>query len=320
MRTFKVLLYAASALFLSAYGDEFPSQLRQPFLYKMMKEIDTLPADNFTAKPVRVTDVGAKVTPEEDSLMRRMIKHSAATYCSDGALRLWTCKHCRALERVELVAVADDLLTGGKAYVAVDHALKTIVVAFRGSSNIRNWVMDFNIGMVDLDVGDGTKGIRVHQGFLQYSNAIGAKIIPTVRTLVSKHKNYTITITGHSLGGAVSSLSSLMLKRQLNIPWSSIKLVTFGQPRVGNEAFANWMNRQASTHLRVVNNRDKVPHVPPYTMGYAHHHREIFLVGKTIKSCTSLELEDATCSNSRVPLLSTLDHINYLDVNFTFLC
>ncbi|KAJ9060192.1 hypothetical protein DSO57_1033500 [Entomophthora muscae] len=53
-----------------------------------------------------------------------------------------------------------------------------------------------------------------------------------------------------------------MLKQQLKIPWSGIKLVTFGQPQVGNKAFANWMNSQASTHLCVVNNRNKAPMYP----------------------------------------------------------
>lgn len=320
MKISKVALFSLSSFVFQAGAEEMPDAAKQPFLYEMMKGIMSLPADNFTATAKMAGHVDTSVAPDDVTLMRRMVQYSAATYCYDLTLKPWLCTHCRKLDKVDLISVESDLITGGKAMVTVDHNLKAIVVAFRGSSNIRNWVTDFNILLGDLDVGDGSQGVQVHIGFLRYANDIGAKIIPTVRMLLNKYTDYTVAVTGHSLGGAVADLASVMLKKELNIPWSKIRLVTFGAPRVGNAVYAMWMNRQSSTHLRVVNNRDKVPHIPPNVWGFIHHNREIFLDGPAMTSCVSAELEDPTCSNSRVPFLDVWDHINYLDVNFAFIC
>jgi predicted lipase len=43
-----------------------------------------------------------------------------------------------------------------------------------------------------------------------------------------------VTFTGHSLGGALASLSALRTALEKLRPSNMIKLYTFGQPRVGN--------------------------------------------------------------------------------------
>lgn len=43
-----------------------------------------------------------------------------------------------------------------------------------------------------------------------------------------------------------------------------VQLMTFGQPRVGNAAFASHFSQHVPNTFRVTNNNDMVPHLPPY--------------------------------------------------------
>ncbi|KAL4428161.1 hypothetical protein ABPG75_002250 [Micractinium tetrahymenae] len=46
-------------------------------------------------------------------------------------------------------------------------------------------------------------------------------------------------------------------------PWAQVKLYTFGQPRVGDVAYANLVESLFAERLRIVANADPVPHAPP---------------------------------------------------------
>jgi len=105
-------------------------------------------------------------------------------------------------------------------------------------------------------------------------------------------------------------------------------VTTFGEPRVGNQAFADAYNAKVPNSWRVVNGGDTVPHTPLFEFGYYHEGVEIWLdeAGtKDVVVCTSELQSDDECSNSLVgsatlltpwtPMsamskLSTEDHCN----------
>lgn len=86
-------------------------------------------------------------------------------------------------------------------------------------------------------------------------------------------------ITGHSLGGALASIYSLYMKMTETGMWNNenTALITFGQPRVGDEAYANLHDKLISPHrkLRIVYKNDLVA-VIPYR-GFHHHSRKVWL-------------------------------------------
>jgi predicted lipase len=49
---------------------------------------------------------------------------------------------------------------------------------------------------------------------------------------------------GHSLGGALSIFCAMDLVTQKIVPGNRISVINFGQPRVGNKAFADYFNKQ----------------------------------------------------------------------------
>jgi predicted lipase len=50
-------------------------------------------------------------------------------------------------------------------------------------------------------------------------------------------------VTGHSLGGALALLGAIDIKMYFGIHSKLMKLYTFGQPRVGDKAFSDWVTK-----------------------------------------------------------------------------
>lgn len=87
----------------------------------------------------------------------------------------------------------------------------------------------------------------VHQGFNDYTQvALFQKKIPKYENKTAgeflaqelqKHPDAVLYLTGHSLGGATATLAAARLA-DMGVSASQLRVVTFGAPAVGNEAFA----------------------------------------------------------------------------------
>merc|ERR1719162_2479200 len=124
-----------------------------------------------------------------------------------------------------------------------------------------------------------------------------------------------VTITGHGTSGALATLAALDLSEN-GVPVA--ELVTFGQPRVGNAAFAAFYADSAVyPHFRVTHGRDPVVHAPSASAGFSHVGREVFFN----KASSSYQLcsqggEDPACSLSVVLATGLDDHMTYMGENF----
>ncbi|MDT8452078.1 MAG: lipase family protein [Gammaproteobacteria bacterium] len=155
-------------------------------------------------------------------------------------------------------------------FLVTDDVAKTQVVVVRGTSNVENAMVNAALKLTL----DRHLGVRLHNGFSQSAQAIYTEIKPLLKT------DYVISLTGHSLGGAVA----LILAMHLDVDDFTVgKVVTFGQPKVTNVAGTN-----AFKHLdviRVVTPKDLVPLVPPFDPVdiydldvYWHSGRELILL------------------------------------------
>jgi len=109
--------------------------------------------------------------------------------------------------------------------------------------------------------------VVVHSGFLEELN----KLWPEIKKDIEKHvAERPIWTTGHSLGGAISTLAAM------RYPFENV--ITFGEPRVGSNIGAAF---KAKNHLRYVNGKDPVPTVPPeFIFAYKHHGTEKNIIVK----------------------------------------
>jgi len=146
-----------------------------------------------------------------------------------------------------------------------------IIVAFRGTQPNRamDWFVDFRAtrGAWAHNIG------HVHDGFYgALRNVWGVtlangEVLP--RRLLNPG-NKTIWITGHSLGGALAELCAAQALFVSKTPVQGV--YTFGQPRVGDKDFADALNAKLGSGIfRFVNDRDIVPRVPLFTMGFCHY-------------------------------------------------
>jgi predicted lipase len=105
--------------------------------------------------------------------------------------------------------------SAGFGYVAV-LGEKTISVVWRGTDNIGGWIKDFTFLQVAYP---GVAGAFVHKGFydVYLSNQPQVKGI-LQQALQSCPKCTEIVVSGHSLGGALSTLSALAIKGQTSLP------------------------------------------------------------------------------------------------------
>ena len=92
-------------------------------------------------------------------------------------------------------------------------------------------------------------------------------------------------MTGYSLGSALTTIAAL----DLHAIFGKVdQLYTYGEPRVGNEAFASFVTASIPERYRVIHYADIVPHVPPQLpVPYAHFANEIWYdeAVKTFKQC-----------------------------------
>jgi len=145
------------------------------------------------------------------------------------------------------------------------HNADEIIVIFRGTTNARDWLTNVKIRKAPADW--LLKDVGVHRGFLAALRSVKAevrRVVQELRVITDKR----LTITGHSLGGALAMLCALDLEDGYE---PVHEVVTFGQPRVGDAAFRDYYNTLLGARtIRVVNQIDAVTRLPLWVMGYRH--------------------------------------------------
>jgi pimeloyl-ACP methyl ester carboxylesterase len=148
-------------------------------------------------------------------------------------------------------------------FVEKDPSNRTQTISVRGTAAKPNVWEDLEIALIP----DSILGIPVHRGFQADAAAIYEDVVPYIR------KDWPIRLTGHSLGGAVAALLAAYFEKQ---GYTVDRVVTFGQPKVTTTLPPRF---DLPETLRVVNDRDVVPMVPPYTRvrPYEHFAPEVIL-------------------------------------------
>lgn len=183
---------------------------------------------------------------------------------------------------------------------------KEVVVSWRGTKDAKNWLEDFSFAFTDYPK---CKGCQLHEGFYFDYLSVHNTLIKQVTDLLAKYGDVKFVVTGSSMGSALASISALELQLAFRKP---VELHSFGCPRVGNPDFAHFLSQSITNRIRVVHNRDVIPHVPFESLGYRHYAYEVLFDEdmKNYQVCDSSG-EDPKCSNRFDPNYSIEDHITY---------
>ncbi|KAL4061893.1 Alpha/Beta hydrolase protein [Scleroderma yunnanense] len=236
------------------------------------------------ASIVSAISVRQSITPLSTSQINSFTPYTyfaSAAYCTATQTLAWNCgTNCQANSGFKPVASGGDGSSVQYWYVGYDPSLSTVIVAHQGTdpSKILPLVTDADIMLTTLDptLFPGiSSGIEVHSGFKDAQAATATDILAAVQTAMSKYGTSSVTIIGHSLGAAISLLDSVYLL--LHLPGgTSFNTITHGLPRVGNQAFANYVD--ANLHLIHINNReDPIPICPGMSLGFVHPAGEVHI-------------------------------------------
>ncbi|TFK17672.1 lipase [Coprinopsis marcescibilis] len=199
--------------------------------------------------------------------------YASTAYCQPEAILQWSCgANCDANPTFQPLAAGGDGADVQFWYVGIDPTLETIIVSHQGTdpSKIDPLLTNADIRLDELDavffpgIDDS---VKVHNGFTEAHAETAVQIRDAVQNAINQSNLTSITLVGHSLGGALSLLDAVSLP--LFFPTATFKTIVYGMPRVGNQAFAEHVNQNVNLD-RINNKDDVVPIIPGRFLGFSH--------------------------------------------------
>eukprot|EP00198_Chlamydomonas_reinhardtii_P003239 XP_001692575.1 predicted protein [Chlamydomonas reinhardtii] len=200
---------------------------------------------------------------------------------------------------------------------------RDIFLIFRGTDGITDTFITDLAGLCKSNQDFKATTTCIHDGFLSaYRTArdqVYAALIKVILGLKAARlpdgsswypKNttlpqpFTMWLTGHSLGGALATLSALDLVVNQGLTIGGV--YTFGSPRVGDDRFRIMYEQSglANVTWRFVHRKDAIPQVPPKGVGnFQHVVPATMLEGGTCKAWPEEDCPSAGCG------LSGADHL-----------
>ena len=175
-----------------------------------------------------------------------------------------------------------------------------ICATFRGSNSLTDWYYNFMRGKIQIK-----NDIYAHKGFIKqlFTTAIYNRMSSNIITLLKQYPTYKLYITGHSSGGALSTLFGYLLSNE--IPDIPINIVSFASPRVGNYAFkCDFMSRPNIIYNRIKNIYDIFTCVP--LLRYYHVGHLIYIRRTKCNWIFCMNIRNHRISNYYLSLLDTV--------------
>jgi hypothetical protein len=138
-----------------------------------------------------------------------------------------------------------------------------VVVVIRGTAGIWEWIHDCEFLPVSCPFLAGAG--RTDDGFTAIYNSLqlatsAARIVDALAALPFNHATNSLTICGHSLGGALATLLALDVAANTNFKDPTI--YTYASPRTGDPLFVSTYNQAVPNTYRIANRVDLVPKLP----------------------------------------------------------
>jgi predicted lipase len=206
--------------------------------------------------------------------------------------------------KARVVHFVSDKVSDVQVGITVNDSAQRICVVFRGSNSVTDW--RYNLQTNKLFVKKSPYGdIYIHNGFCRqlFMTNLYYGIFSQLQLLLRQYSGYKLFITGHSAGGALSSLFGYLLS--CDMPTQTIQVVSFASPRIGNYAFkCDFEKKPNLSHIRVTNRNDIVTAAPFYK--YWHVGDKVYIQSKKTSLCCCVNFSDHTSDSYHKNLLDTV--------------
>ncbi|KAJ2819695.1 hypothetical protein FBU31_005443, partial [Coemansia sp. 'formosensis'] len=200
-------------------------------------------------------------------------------------------------------------------YIACNPAKDLIIVAFRGTDNLLQWVD--NTDVLQMQWPAAINDSYVHRGFMRGYLSVQRIVLDAIREVAVNYPGYSISLVGHSLGGAKAAICLLDLSLTMPELLPRLRLYTQGQPRVGNRGFANAINALGVLVSREIYEYDLIPRIPLASMGFRHHSYEAWDHDNTTSICLDPSPLDHCADEGGIFYPSAAeDHISYRGLKY----
>ncbi|KXN85767.1 Lipase [Leucoagaricus sp. SymC.cos] len=237
--------------------------------------------------------------------------YASAAYCNPSGTLAWNCgANCQANPDFIPIASGGDGSITQYWYVGYSPAQNSVIVAHQGTDADKIIPLltdgDIILGNLDPTLFPGIpSSMESHSGFRDAHARTATEILAAVNDAISQHSATKVTIVGHSLGCAIALLDGIYLP--LHIEGVAFSTIGYGCPRVGNQAFADYVDSHISfTHIN--NKKDPAPIFPGRFLGYHQASGEIHITetGSWV-SCPGQDNPSAECSVGDVDNVSVGD-------------
>jgi hypothetical protein len=203
--------------------------------------------------------IGNEIKEFSVPLAKYFVKLASFAYCLNDQISSQRCCPDLFTKDGWILAAADFIPQDNYNFAILRHdQYKKIVVAVPGTRDVSQLLKEMQYsGGVSLP---DNPSIKIMSYFYTTWTHLREKIIPKLKAIARSYPDYQIIFTGHSLGGAMAtilawdSVRSNIIKKTATSPL----LITYGQPRTGNDVFANDVMKNVSQVYRVVRNGDIV--------------------------------------------------------------
>ena len=217
-----------------------------------------------------------------------------------------------------------------------DHENPSLVIACRGSANLKNFATNLNLKLVPSNELPGSpENGNVHNGFQQAASGLWKYLAPELDAALLKTQaaakktelgneisQTPIVFTGHSLGAATALLCAVLHTKRSDedeTPRRLSEVVTFGGPLLCDKNLAKYITEKALEHCQIthlIHNADPIlaNNKPLWDqLGFVNTGTELHCdpYGPTVYDENELS---SLPNNGKKLAWNVLDHCNYLGV------
>ncbi|EKM50051.1 uncharacterized protein PHACADRAFT_130581 [Phanerochaete carnosa HHB-10118-sp] len=258
------------------------------------------------ATPTRRQGSVSSLSSVQVSSFGPFARYASAAYCSASSTLTWTCgEDCSANPSFIPVASGGNGDSEQWWYVGYDPTLDTVIVGHQGTNpkEILPLLTDADLAPAPLSSSlfpSISPNVMVHSGFRDAQAMSASDVLSAVQSALGQHGATQVTMVGHSLGAAIALLDAVYLP--LHLPEVTCKAILYGLPRVGNQAFADYVDAHVTSMNHINNKKDPIPTMPGMFMGYRHPSGEIHVdQSNNWMACPGQDNPSTECEVGAVP-------------------